>query len=138
MASCGLVFGVFGGLLARAFTSDTEVVRITTQLLFVAAFFQVLDAVNVVLRGSLRGAEDVAMIAVIGIGVVWCCVPTAAFLLGKVAGLGALGGWIGFVFETTIGATLFGLRWRRGAWRRTRAAGESGRAPAAQAEAAAA
>jgi multidrug resistance protein, MATE family len=117
MAFCGVVFALFGGPLAESFTSDDAVARIARKLLLVAAVFQVLDAVNIVLRGALRGAKDVRAVALIGIGVVWICVPGAAYLLGKVMGLGALGGWLGFIGETTFSAALFWLRWTRGAWR---------------------
>jgi MATE family multidrug resistance protein len=117
MASCGVIFGVFGGAIARGFTSDTEVAAIARSLLLVAALFQVLDAFNVVLRGSLRGAEDVRVPAFLGIAIVWTCVPTAAFFLGKLAGWGALGGWCGFLGETILATILFGRRWSRGTWR---------------------
>ncbi len=118
MAGCGLVFGLLGGTLAALFSADGSVVAITRRLLLVAALFQVLDAANIVLRGSLRGAKDVRMTAAFGILVVWGCVPTSAYLLGKLLGLGALGGWLGFVLETTIGALVFWRRWSRGVWRR--------------------
>ena len=125
MASCGVVFGVFGGGIARSFTSDSEVALIARNLLLVAALFQVLDAFNVVLRGSLRGAEDVRVPAFLGIAIVWTCVPTAAFFLGKLAGWGALGGWCGFIGETILATILFGRRWSRGAWRRKYAEAEA-------------
>ncbi len=117
MASCGVIFVLVGGAIARGFTSDGEVGAIARNLLLVAALFQVLDAFNVVLRGSLRGAEDVRVPAFLGIAIVWTCVPTAAFFLGKIAGWGALGGWCGFVGETVLATVLFGRRWSRGAWR---------------------
>jgi len=117
MASCGVVFALFGGAIARAFTRDTEVASIARNLLLVAALFQVLDAFNVVLRGSLRGAADVRVPAFLGIAIVWTCVPTAAFFLGKLAGWGAIGGWCGFVGETILATILFGRRWSHGSWR---------------------
>jgi MATE family multidrug resistance protein len=117
MAACGLVFGFFGAAIARAFTHDADVVRIATRLLLIAAFFQVLDAFNVVLRGSLRGAADVRVTAILGIAIIWTCVPTAAFLLGRLAGWGALGGWCGFLAETILATIVFGWRWSRGSWR---------------------
>jgi MATE family multidrug resistance protein len=119
MAACGVVFAIAGGAIARAFTDDVIVAQTAQRLLWVAAIFQVLDAVNIVLRGALRGAKDVRYAAFLGIAIVWTCVPTAAFFLGKLAGLGALGGWLGFIAETTIGAALFWRRWKRGAWRAT-------------------
>ncbi|HWL84868.1 MAG TPA: MATE family efflux transporter [Polyangiaceae bacterium] len=118
MAAGGFVFAVFGGFIASGFSPDPEVIRITKRLLLVAALFQVLDAVNIVLRGALRGAKDVRVTAFIGTTVVWTCVPTAAYVLGKLAGLGAFGGWLGFIGETTFSATFFWLRYWRGTWRR--------------------
>jgi MATE family multidrug resistance protein len=113
MAACGVVFGLFGGPIARAFSDDPRVALVARRLLWVASVFQVLDAVNMVFRGALRGAKDVRVVALFGIGVVWTCVPTAAYVFGKLGGLGALGGWLGFIAETTIGALVFWLRWRR-------------------------
>ncbi len=83
-----------------------------------AALFQVLDAFNVVLRGSLRGAQDVRVPAFLGIAILWTCVPTAAFFLGKLAGWGALGGWMGFLAETIVSTLIFGRRWTHGSWRK--------------------
>jgi MATE family multidrug resistance protein len=117
MASCGVVFAVAGGVIARAFTSDAVVSAIAQRLLWVAAIFQVLDAINIVLRGALRGAKDVRVPAYIGIAVVWTCVPTAALVLGKWAHMGSVGGWYGFVVETCLASALFALRWKQGAWR---------------------
>ncbi len=119
MALCGLFFAAGGGFVAEFFSRDPAVSLIARRLLLVAAVFQVLDAVNIVLRGALRGAKDVRAVMLIGVLVVWTCVPSAAWFLGKQLGLGSLGGWLGFVGETTIGATLFWLRWKRGGWRST-------------------
>jgi MATE family multidrug resistance protein len=113
MAACGVLFAVAGKSIARAFTDDAEVGRIVTKLLLLAAVFQVLDAVNIVYRCALRGAEDVRVPALLGIGIVWTTVPLSAYLLGSVAGWGAVGGWCGFVLETALGAALFYMRFRR-------------------------
>ncbi len=117
MALCGLLFAGFGGGLASFFSEDPAVINVARRLLLIAALFQVLDAVNIVLRGSLRGAKDVRVAALIAIGVIWTCIPTAAYFLGERAGLGALGGWLGFVGETTLSSILLWIRWTRGSWR---------------------
>jgi MATE family multidrug resistance protein len=117
MAVCGVVFAVAAGGIARGFTTDPGVATVATRLLWIAAAFQVLDACNIVLRGALRGAKDVRVAAVLGVVIVWTCIPSAALVLGKLAGWGAVGGWCGFVVETTLATVLFGRRWTRGAWR---------------------
>lgn len=118
MTACGLVFAVAGGAIARVFTDDPAVVDLARELLLVAAVFQLLDAVNIVLRGALRGARDVRAVALVGVVVVWLCVPGGAWLFGRQMGLGALGGWYGFVAETALASALLGWRWRHGGWRR--------------------
>jgi MATE family multidrug resistance protein len=117
MTACGVAFAFGGGLVARGFTNEATVARVVVRLLHVAAVFQTLDAVTIVLRGSLRGAKDVRAVMLIGTTIVWSCVPTAAYVLGARFGMGAVGGWIGFVGETTLSAIVFGFRWKRGAWR---------------------
>jgi MATE family multidrug resistance protein len=117
MTICGLVFAVFGGLIAAQFTSDPDVTRVVRRLLLVAALFQTLDAITIVLRGALRGAKDVRPVMIIGIGVAWVCIPGAAWFFGKHLGMGAVGGWFGFVAETTLASSLFWFRWTRGTWR---------------------
>ena len=108
---------VRGAAIGRAFTPDPDVARVVVRLLHVAAVFQTLDAVTTVFRGALRGAKDVRVVMFIGTAVVWTCVPGAAYWLGARAGLGAVGGWYGFIAETTVSAVLFAWRWRVGAWR---------------------
>jgi MATE family multidrug resistance protein len=117
MTLCGMVFLFGGAAIARFFSDDPRVVPVATRLLVVAALFQTLDAANMVLRGLLRGAKDVRFVALCGTTIAWCCIPGAAWLLGKQLGLGAVGGWWGFVLETALCASLFGWRWTKGSWR---------------------
>lgn len=123
MVAVGLALGTAGAAIASLFTEDAAVVTVTSRLLWIAAAFQALDAVNIVLRGSLRGAKDVRWVAVVGTSIVWCCVPGGALVFGKGLGWGAAGGWCGFVLETTLASALLGWRWARGPWRRATAVG---------------
>ncbi|MEO7332245.1 MAG: MATE family efflux transporter [Minicystis sp.] len=118
MSVCGVLFAFFGAHWARGFSDDPAVIAVARRLFFAAAVFQALDAVNIILRGALRGAKDVRWVAVAGTTVAWITIPGAAYFLGRQLGWGALGGWIGFIFETSIGATLIWRRWSRGPWRK--------------------
>ncbi len=118
MAICGVLFALGGRELGRFFTSDEAVSSTVTRLLWVAAVFQILDAVNIVLRGALRGAKDVRLVALFGIAIVWISIPGSALVLGRWLGMGAFGAWLGFVAETALASVIFWLRWTRGGWRR--------------------
>lgn len=118
MTICGVFFAIGGGALGHLFSTNTIVIAKIRNLLLIAALFQVLDAANIVLRGALRGAKDVRWVAILGVLVVWTFIPTSAYVFGKQLGLGAFGGWLGFVGETTFGSLLFWLRYKRGGWRR--------------------
>lgn len=122
MAGCGLVFALGGSHIARVFTDDPALVETVRRLLIVAAVFQVLDGASIVLRGALRGARDVRWAAFLGIAAIWTCVPGAAWYFGRVLGWGVVGGWLGFVGETGVGAALLWWRWTRGHWRANAAA----------------
>ncbi|MFO0593485.1 MAG: MATE family efflux transporter [Polyangiaceae bacterium] len=117
MTCCGALFAVFGRDIAAAFANDAAVVAIAGRLLLVAAVFQTLDAANMILRGALRGAKDVRYVAVIGTTVAWLCIPGSALVFGRWCSLGALGGWLGFILETTIASALLFRRWKRGPFR---------------------
>ena len=94
--------------IVRAFTDDAGVARVARRLLWIASGFQVLDAVAIVLRGALRGAQDVRVPALIGVAVIWICVPTAALVLGA-SRLGRRGGWCGFVARRRSAQSSSGL-----------------------------
>jgi MATE family multidrug resistance protein len=117
MSTCGVLFALFGGAVARVFTTDLAVVVVVRRLLVVAAVFQALDATYAVLRAALRGAKDVRWVAVVGTTLCWTCLPGAGWLFARTLGFGAVGAWCGFVIETAVGAALLWHRFRRGPWR---------------------
>lgn len=115
---CALVL-VFGGrTIVRAFTDDPLLIDVASTLLLVAAAFQIFDALNMVARSVLRGTGDVRWPAVVGVATAWISTPPLTWLLGYVAGLGALGGWIGLCVEVVVGAALLWHRLLRGDWKR--------------------
>ncbi len=66
-----LVF-IFGGhWIARAFVSDPAVVALTTTLLLLAGVFQIVDGIQIVCSGALRGFEDTRVPMLIGIFSYW-------------------------------------------------------------------
>jgi MATE family multidrug resistance protein len=96
---------------------NAEVVQLAIAFLAVAALFQVVDALQAVGQGALRGLKETRqpmLMATFGYWVVG--VPTGALLAFK-AGLGGVGIWLGLALGLAVVAVLvvgrFHLRARR-------------------------
>jgi MATE family multidrug resistance protein len=126
--ACALILGLGAPLIIAGFTRDPAVVGSAIGLLHVAALFQVVDAMNVVARGVLRGTGDVRFSATVGVVCAWLCTPPLTWLLGWRLHLGAYGGWIGLCLEITVSAALLAWRVERKGWAAAavRARGELG------------
>ena len=95
---------------------DPALLELTTQLLYVAAVFQLADAANIVSRSVLQGTGDVRFCAWMGISLAWMLTPPLTWLLAYHLGLGALGGWLGLCFELFVATAIFVTRVRGTRW----------------------
>ncbi|MFO0711336.1 MAG: MATE family efflux transporter [Sandaracinus sp.] len=110
----GLVLA--GPTLVSLFTDEAELGAVALVLLHVAAVFQIADGAATVARGVLRGAGDTRVPAQLGVACAWVFTPPLAWGLGRVLGLGALGGWIGLSGEILTLAVLCWWRLERNHW----------------------
>jgi MATE family multidrug resistance protein len=106
-----------GPLLVRGFRAAPDVSSAALVLLYVSSTFQLADGAATIARGVLRGAGDVRVPARLGVLCAWLTTPPSAYFLGRVMGLGALGGWIGLSIEIIVLAALCWGRLARGDWR---------------------
>jgi MATE family multidrug resistance protein len=114
---CTLVLAVGSRLIVSGFTDDPALTAVAVPLLWLAAVFQIVDGANVVVRGVLRGAGDVRVPAVVGVVTSWLATPPLAWGLGIGLGMGALGGWVGFIVEIFAATALLWWRLLRDGWR---------------------
>lgn len=110
MATTALILIVFAPWLARAFTGDAAIVAAAAALLPIAGVFQVVDGIQVVSAGILRGAGDtrVPMLANLG-GYALLGLPLGAWLCYD-WGWGASGIWWGL--SAGLAAVALLLAWR--------------------------
>lgn len=92
------------------YTENLEVVTIASQLLLVAAIFQISDGLQVVVLGALRGLQDVKVPMYITFIAYWVIGFPISIYLGIYTGLGATGIWIGLLAGLTAAALFLFIR----------------------------
>ena len=89
-----------------------EVVEIASNLILIAAFFQIADGIQAVVLGALRGIQDVktpAFLIFVSYGTVGFPI---SYFLGLKTYWGASGIWIGLLIGLTLSALLLVLRFQ--------------------------
>ena len=110
MASFGCLFLLFPHVLLGVFQPESEVLYLGKQLLFVAAGFQIFDAIAMVAICSLNGAGDTKFVMLVSVGISWLVKLPLGYFWAIVCGWGAVGAWFAVTVEFFLLA-LIGL-WR--------------------------
>jgi MATE family multidrug resistance protein len=93
--------------------ANREAVAIALRLFVIAALFQVVDGLQAVAAGALRGYRDTAIpMLLAGLGY-WGLGFAGSWVLAFPLGYGAVGLWWGIALGTTVVAVLLTLRLRR-------------------------
>ncbi len=107
MSVTAILFYTLRNQLPQLYIADQDVIAVASQLLILAAIFQVFDGFQVVILGALRGLADVKHAMKISfISYILISLPlsyTFAFLLN----FGPAGVWVGFVVSLGIAGFLF-------------------------------
>lgn len=118
----GIVFVVFHNYLPHFFLNmsdpaqaldNSDIIMIASQLLLVAAVFQISDGVQVVVLGALRGLQDVKIPMYITFVAYWVVGFPVSYYLGKHTILGATGIWIGLLAGLSSAAIFLYIRFSR-------------------------
>jgi MATE family multidrug resistance protein len=113
MACAGVVFVSIPKLIARLFTPDPAVIQVGSQLLLVAAAFQLFDGLQTVATGALRGAADTRTPMLANFVAYWLMGLPAGYVLCFTLGWGAVGIWIGLCGGLMIIGSALLIAWRR-------------------------
>lgn len=126
MLCMAVIFWLVPSFIVRIYTPDPAVIAVASGLLFVGAFFQLFDGIQVVATGALRGAGDTRSPMLCHLIYYWAVgLPVGAYLCFHL-GWGAKGFWVGFcVALILIGSTLLYV------WRKTERAFGRAQLPAA-------
>jgi len=106
------IFLLFHEYLPLIYIDDRSVLKIASELLLVAALFQISDGLQVVALGCLRGLQDVwipSLICLIAYGGVGFPI---SYYLGLHTDYGASGIWWGLLISLTVSAVAMLIRFR--------------------------
>ncbi len=118
MGLCAVVLLAIPRTIAAAFTDDPATLALATQLLRVAAGFQLFDGLQIATIGALRGLGDTRTAMVANLVAHWAIgLPLGAWL-GFWLGWGVIGLWLGLSTGLIVTAITLLAAWSR----RTRAA----------------
>ena len=110
MTLSGLVLFVFPDAIARIFTDDVAVTALAADLLRIAAVFQIVDGIQSVSSGALRGAGDTRIPFLANFVAYWLIALPVARWLAFGADLGARGLWWGLTVGLAVVAMLLAAR----------------------------
>lgn len=113
MSGCALMFWLFPRGLARAFTSDLEVVALCVPLFAVAAFFQIFDALQAIATGILRGIGNTLASAGANLVGHWAIGLPLGLYLCYPRQYGIVGLWVGLSTGLVIVALTLVWVWHR-------------------------
>ncbi len=116
MTTTAALFIGLPGLLARAYTSVGEVVALAAALIPIAGYFQVVDGLQVVSAGVLRGAGDTRAPLAANLAGFWLIGLPTSLTLAFPLGYGPRGLWWGLVAGLSAVAFFLLLRtmWKLG------------------------
>ncbi|MFZ9932485.1 MAG: MATE family efflux transporter [Chthoniobacterales bacterium] len=106
MAVFAVIFLAANRPIAGAFVRDPAVISIAASLLIVAGVFQLVDGVQVVGSGLLRGLRDTTGPMLITVTAYWCVALPLGSWLAFGAGMGAPGIWTGLALGLGVAAGL--------------------------------
>jgi len=106
-----LLFILLRNYIPQIFTSDPDVIHLTSRLMIMTAIFQFSDGLQCVSMGILRGIQDVKITAVIAaFSYLIINIPVGYFIAFHLGG-GAPGLWCGYIFGLSIAAFLLNRRY---------------------------
>ena len=107
-----LFYLLFREVIARAFVDDVAVAGIAAQLFLVVAIFQVVDGLQVMAAGLLRGLSDATVPMLVSLGCYWLIGLPFGYVAAFRWKWGALGVWIGLAIALACAACALVLRFR--------------------------
>lgn len=106
----GVILLTYRSDIAGIYTSDIQVLELTSQFLVFAIFFQLSDAVQAPIQGALRGYKDVNITLIMCLISYWIIGLPTGYILANYTEFGPFGYWIGLIAGLATGALFLSSR----------------------------
>lgn len=106
----GVGFILLKDILPSVYIDNVEVLMLASQLLVIAALFQLSDGLQVVILGALRGLQDVRIPTFICFVSYWLIGFPVAWYFGKAENMASQGIWLGLLAGLSASALLLYIR----------------------------
>ncbi|UCG53066.1 MAG: MATE family efflux transporter [Candidatus Latescibacterota bacterium] len=104
----GMTYVLLPVFLVKIFNDDPLVVFYGKRLIYLAAVFQLFDAVQMISAGALRGAGDTKTPMILALGGGWFLFLPMSFVFGTVLAGGVVGAWGGAtLYVVFLGIAMF-------------------------------
>lgn len=113
MGFFALIFTVFSNVLPGFFTNDAYILDLSSDLLLIAAVFQLFDGLQVVSIGMLRGMEDVKFPTYVTLIGYWILALPLAYFLGFTCKMEVIGIWWALTFSLVFVGIILYWRFRK-------------------------
>ena len=113
MVTAGLTFILFNDVIPKIFTSDPPVLEIASKLLYVAAAFQIFDAVQLSALASLRALADVKWPLVTSLISYYIVGIPFGYIAATALHWGPVGVWLGLLAGLLLAALMFLYRFNK-------------------------
>lgn len=114
--TCSVILALIGPIVFGFLTSNPEIIRMGTIILWIDVILEVGRVRNIFACGTLRAAGDVIYPVVVGVTFQWIVAVGVAYLLGIPFGLGLIGMWIGFALDENLRGIVLMRRWHSKNW----------------------
>lgn len=120
MAAITLIFILFGEHLARFFTMEAEVIRVTSEALKIITLGYIFFGLGMVMVQAFNGAGDTRTPAIINVMVLWIIEIPLAYLLSITFSFAATGIFIAIAICHSLHALVSWWLFRQGKWKKVR------------------
>lgn len=113
MVFASILFLMGNRFLPSLYIDELPVIEIASQLIFIAVLFQLVDGLQIVELGVLRGLNDLKIPTYITIIAYWIIGLPTSYIVGIEMGFGAQGVWVGYLAGLASSASMLYLRYNK-------------------------